>query len=532
MARKISEMPIATSLDGSEYMEVVQSGTNKRASVLAIASAGGTVSWKNSVACATTTNITLSGEQTIDGVLTSSSRVLVKNQTNQTENGIYVSAAGAWTRSTDADATAELQNAVVSVDQGTTNSDTTWRQTTDNVSVGTSNIIWTVFESTSIYKGTAAGTNTYTVTVSPTVSAYAPNQIYLIKFTNANTSSATLNVQSLGAKSIVKNGSSALESGDISAGQILELIYDGTNFQIISSPSKNWKLGGNTVGATTNFGTLDNYVLPFITNNIERGRFDTSGNFVIGATSASGRFHVRGAGTGTNYLLYADNVSLTKRFFVRENGDSLIGNKVVASPSSDITVRLLDGDEYGFSVSAGTLNHYAGSQHTFYMTAGDKIVTIRSQPGGYGGLVFNDIDINAISNNNDLAVLDLTSATFNQGVYTGNVLYGIFMNGRLRMNATANDGVATFEMSGKAYGLGVSTNQLNYISNSSHVWYTDGTTPLEVLRLTNSGVLNFSKQTDPTTVTLPANTSAIGLYDNAGVKTLWVKRSDGTIIYL
>ena len=56
-------------------------------------------SWKTAVLVATTANITLSGEQTIDGVLTSASRVLVKNQTSSpANNGIYVSASGAWCR--------------------------------------------------------------------------------------------------------------------------------------------------------------------------------------------------------------------------------------------------------------------------------------------------------------------------------------------------------------------------------------------------------------------------------------------------
>lgn len=64
--------------------------------------------FKDAVDVATTANITLSGEQTIDGVLTSASRVLVKNQTTGANNGIYVSAAGAWSRATDADTSAEM----------------------------------------------------------------------------------------------------------------------------------------------------------------------------------------------------------------------------------------------------------------------------------------------------------------------------------------------------------------------------------------------------------------------------------------
>ena len=70
---------------------------------------------KGNVDVATTGNITLSGEQTIDGFLTSTSRVLVKDQTDPTENGIYVTAAGAWTRAEDFDnsPTAEIVNGVL-----------------------------------------------------------------------------------------------------------------------------------------------------------------------------------------------------------------------------------------------------------------------------------------------------------------------------------------------------------------------------------------------------------------------------------
>jgi hypothetical protein len=52
---------------------------------------------------ATTGNITLSGEQMIDGVMTNNSRVLVKDQTDPKENGVYLSSSGAWTRVVDLD---------------------------------------------------------------------------------------------------------------------------------------------------------------------------------------------------------------------------------------------------------------------------------------------------------------------------------------------------------------------------------------------------------------------------------------------
>lgn len=65
--------------------------------------------FKQSVVAATTSNITLSGTQTIDTVaVVAGDRVLVKNQTTGSENGIYIAASGAWTRSSDANISAEV----------------------------------------------------------------------------------------------------------------------------------------------------------------------------------------------------------------------------------------------------------------------------------------------------------------------------------------------------------------------------------------------------------------------------------------
>lgn len=105
------------------------------------------LNWVQSVVVRTTANITLSGEQTIDGVLTSADRVLVANQTDPTENGVYLSDAGAWARATDADTDAELEDAAVTVESGTSYINTTWVQTTDPVTVGTSDILWSLLGS-------------------------------------------------------------------------------------------------------------------------------------------------------------------------------------------------------------------------------------------------------------------------------------------------------------------------------------------------------------------------------------------------
>lgn len=103
-----------------------------------------TSNFKKSVKVATTANITLSGVQTIDGIsVVAGDRVLVKDQTTASQNGIYIVNASTWTRSVAADGANEIASAVVGVDQGTTNGGrffTNTFKTTDTV--GTTAMPW------------------------------------------------------------------------------------------------------------------------------------------------------------------------------------------------------------------------------------------------------------------------------------------------------------------------------------------------------------------------------------------------------
>ena len=103
---------------------------------------------KDSVRVATTANITLSATQTIDGVaVAAGDRVLVKNQNTASENGIYVVAAGAWTRATDFDSNTEVTaGAFTFVESGTVNADSGWVLATDGaITVGTTGLTFTQF---------------------------------------------------------------------------------------------------------------------------------------------------------------------------------------------------------------------------------------------------------------------------------------------------------------------------------------------------------------------------------------------------
>jgi len=123
---------------------------------------------KISVRAATTADITLSGTQTIDGVaVIAGDRVLVKNQATNTQNGIYVVAAGAWSRATDADTWNELIAAFTFVEEGTANADTGWVSTVNaGGTIGSTAVAFVQFSSAGAYTagtGMVSSGNTFNV---------------------------------------------------------------------------------------------------------------------------------------------------------------------------------------------------------------------------------------------------------------------------------------------------------------------------------------------------------------------------------
>ena len=118
---------------------------------------------KQSVKAASTANIaTLSGTMTIDGVaLAAGDRVLVKDQSTASANGVYVVAAGAWSRAADMDAWGELVSAYLFVEQGTVNADMGFLCTVDpGGTLGTNPVSFVQFSGAGQIMGGAGLTRT------------------------------------------------------------------------------------------------------------------------------------------------------------------------------------------------------------------------------------------------------------------------------------------------------------------------------------------------------------------------------------
>lgn len=123
-------------------------GAQEPATVAQLNAAVEGLAWKDSCRVSTQANLNLASPgASIDGVtMVAGDRVLVRSQTAPAENGIYIwnGAAVAATRALDMSSAAELEQAVTTVEEGTS-AGTTWRQTAVNLTLGTTAVAWTAF---------------------------------------------------------------------------------------------------------------------------------------------------------------------------------------------------------------------------------------------------------------------------------------------------------------------------------------------------------------------------------------------------
>ncbi len=209
-------------------------------------------SWKVAAKVSTTVNITLSAPQTIDGIsVVASDRVLVKNQTNSTENGIYIVQTGAWTRSSDANTPQGLDGAAIFVQQGTLFADTGWVQTNTIVTVGVSNVLWSQFSGGSAYvngTGLSLVGNTFSVVFGAGIVELPSNSVGLNLY-NPTTGALILTSDGTTRSSAAGTGLQLL----LPAGS--GLTQDATGLYIPSGAITNTKLANSTVSLAGDSGT-------------------------------------------------------------------------------------------------------------------------------------------------------------------------------------------------------------------------------------------------------------------------------------
>lgn len=96
------------------------------------------------------------------------------------------------------------------------------------------------------YLTSVSGADTITAAAVVSMAAYAAGQTFRFIAAGANTGAVTININAIGAKAITKNGTTALAAGDIPSGATVEIVYDGTRFQMIGCVANKAQAGANT----------------------------------------------------------------------------------------------------------------------------------------------------------------------------------------------------------------------------------------------------------------------------------------------
>ena len=167
-------------------------------------------------------------------------------------------------------------------------------------------------DSTLLWGGTSSGTATaYTITLTPAITAYATGQRFLFVAHTSNTGTATLNVNGVGAKSIfLASNNTSAGIGYIRANQLCEVVYDGTQFQLMQSSAELQSNSATYLGQSS--GTANAIVLTPtvpITNSGYSGLFGLY-CFIKDASTNTGACTINVSGLGAVSLVDREGIAL------------------------------------------------------------------------------------------------------------------------------------------------------------------------------------------------------------------------------
>jgi hypothetical protein len=360
------------------------------------------ITWKQEVKAATTTNISLLGTQTLDGVaLAINDRVLVKNQASPAQNGLYLVKSTNWIRTVDADAPEELFSATVLVRLGVINKNTQWTCT---------NITNPLLETDTVTFGQLSGAGTYTNGTGLTLSANVFDVNYSVldnrygKLSGGNTWGGTQIFEENVTAPLFKSGSLASQTGGIDFGNgdlrsgsesVLFRSFRRNGIKIsgslgaeIASFNDN-NTGADNPGIIFNQGLKLNYSLPSITPN------NTNYTLLVQDNNPGPQGIIRGiplsslGTTGSGGTTYTkteiDAITATKEALLTHNNQQLyIGNGTLAVQTPNL---LFDAVLNKFNISGilAVTRNVADASATFSVSQTNASSTGNLQEWNFNG---------------------------------------------------------------------------------------------------------------------------------------------------
>ena len=351
------------------------------------------ISWKNPVTAATLTNITLSGPQTIDGqAVVAGNTVLVKNQTDNTKNGIYQVNAGAWTYATGSTTWAQYISAVVFVEYGTQGGSAWYCTALPGGTLGTTAMTWSNFTVSSTYTAgtglslsagvfsitnTGVAASTYgSATASPVFAVNAQGQITSV--TNTTITPAIGNVTGLGTN-------------------MLAFLQTPTSANLAATVTDETGTGALVFATSPTFVTpaLGTPASGVVTNLTGTASININGS--VGSTTAySGAFTILSTSSTTNTTpvlsfnasnsAYAAGASISGSYlqFLMQNKSGTAGASTNYVLSNDLGTDSTYYGEFGMNssvFSASTPSDFFSINNGVYFSGHDGDVTVGSGNG-------------------------------------------------------------------------------------------------------------------------------------------------------
>jgi hypothetical protein len=362
--------------------------------------------WKQDVVAASVSNVSVSSApSSIDGVtLNSGDRVLLKNQTTGSENGVYVfnGAASALTRATDGNTGAELVSATFPVRAGTVNQDTWWTCINDSITLGTTALVFTQTGGAGTYVAGAGLTltgNSFSVATAGVTNAMLAGSIAASKL--IGTDIATVGTVTAGAWQATRiglayGGTNADLSGSGGTSQVLRQSTAGgavTVSQLAASDLSNGTSGTGAVALVNNpaFGAITTTTVNKVTITqpatgstltISDGKTLTASNTVTlagasdgltGTIPATGTFAM-GAGTNSVISVSATSGANHTHAITSSSNPGAAASLLATDASGYLTTVRYTATDYVF-VNAATANLYLKDTSTGWQASSTTVIS-------------------------------------------------------------------------------------------------------------------------------------------------------------
>jgi hypothetical protein len=233
------------------------------------------------------------------------------------------------------------------------------------VQIGTYDSIPAINDTTNISNLiTVAGTNALTGLATPTLTGYAAGAQYSFIAQNSNTAAVTIDIDTLGVKSITKYGTTPLNVGDIVAGAMTLIEYDGTQFQLLNVANNTFKyiVEPTTVSATASTGTI-NYDIG--TQSIV---------YYTTAATANWTMNFRASSSASLNSIMAIGQTITVTFMATQ-GATAYYNNAVQIDGSAVTPKW----QSGITPNAGNANSVDTYTYAIIKTANATFTVLASQ---------------------------------------------------------------------------------------------------------------------------------------------------------